>query len=127
MNTYEEIREHRCDFVVSYLLYPPEDGGRILTYQHLRCDFMYEGDDPKTDGIYMIHPEFLGGDGKIVEEQIQISLSGKALMWICIPEMRDEIHKHRVKVGTRGFFVEGTRKIGEVVVTNIVDMFSNHS
>ncbi len=128
MKTYREIRNHREDFIVSYKLYSPQEGGRKVTFQHLRCGFMYEGDDPQEDGIYMIHPEFLNENGSPVNgEDTPISLSGKASMWVLVEEMKEQVHRKRIKVGTRGFFMEGSRKIGEVVVEEIVALNENHA
>jgi hypothetical protein len=125
MKTYEEIRGHRPDFVVRYRLYPPSEGGRRLTFQHLRCDFMYENDDPKRDGIFMIHPEFLDKDGEPVGEENPVPLEGLATMWILVPEMRKTVHESRAKVGVRGHFVEGSRKIGDVTIEAIVGLHEN--
>ena len=126
MKTYEEIRGHKPDFVVSYRLYSPSEGGRKVTYQHLRCDFMYEGDDPSKDGIFMIHPEFLGKDGKPLDERHPVPLEGKATMWVLMPEMRASVHRSRAKVGTRGHFMEGPRKIGDVKIEAIVGLHEEH-
>ena len=125
MKTYEQIRGHKPDFIVRYRLYAPSEGGRKVTYQHLRCDFMYDGDDPHTDGIYMIHPEFIDKNGDPLDEELPVPLDGHASMWILVPEMRKRVHRSRLKVGTRGYFMEGSKKVGEVVVEKIVGLHDN--
>lgn len=125
MKTYEEIRGNKADFVVRYRLYSQSEGGRKVTFQHLRCDFMYERDDPVKDGIFMIHPEFLDEDGRPLDEELPVPLEGKAAMWILVPEMRASVHRSRVKVGTRGHFMEGPRKIGDVTIEEIVGLHEN--
>jgi hypothetical protein len=125
MKTYEQIRGYRPDFVVKYRLYTPAEGGRKVTFQHLRCDFLYDGDDPQKDGIYMIHPEFLTAEGAPLGEDVPVPLEGRASMWILSPEMRKTIHKARAKVGMKGFFVEGPRKVGEVMIDEIVGLHEN--
>lgn len=125
MKTYEEIRGHKADFLVQYRLYSPSKDGRKVTFQHLRCDFMYEGDDPVKDGIFMIHPEFQGEDGSPIEEEVPVPLEGKASMWILVPESRASVHRSRAKVGTRGHFMEGPRKIGDVTIEEIVGLHEN--
>ena len=125
MKEYKDIRSHGPDFIVSYRLYTPEEGGRKTTYQHLRCDFMYEGDDPTDDGIYMIHPEFLDGVGHPLAENVAVPLSGTASMWILSPEMRASIHRRRVKIGVRGHFMEGPRKIGDLTIEEIAGLNTN--
>jgi hypothetical protein len=125
VKTYEQIRGHLPDFIVRYRLYTPSEGGRKVTYQHLRCDFMYEGDDPSIDGIYMIHPEFLDESGNPVDEDVSIPLTGRATMWILLPEMRTMVHRQRAEVGVRGHFMEGSRKIGDVEIEEIVGLHEN--
>lgn len=86
---------------------------------------MYEGDDPSTDGIYMIHPQFLDKHGQPLDNGLPVPLEGKASMWILIPEMRASIHQSRIKLETRGHFMEGWRKIGDVAVDSIVGLHEN--
>jgi hypothetical protein len=124
MRTYEQIRGHKPDFVVAYHIYAPENGGRKVTYQHLRCDFMYEGDDPSEDGIFMIHPEFLDTNGFPLKEEHPVPLEGKASMWVLVPSMR-ALHSSRIKVGVKGYFMEGSRKVGALEVTKIVGLHEN--
>ncbi|MEJ5031294.1 hypothetical protein [Comamonas sp. MYb69] len=125
MRTYEEIRGYPPDFIVSYHLYAPSEGGRKITYQHLRCDFMYEGYDIASDGIFMIYPEFLGADGLPIEEGIPVPLDGRASMSILSPEMRASVHQGRIEIGTRGYFMEGGRKVGSLEVVQIVGLHAN--
>ena len=122
MKTYAESTGHKPDFVVSYRLYSPSEGGRKITYQHLRCDFMYEGDDPLRDGIFMVYPEFLGDGGEPLGEGIPVPLEGKATMWVLAPEQRASVHRSRAKVGVRGHFMEGPRKVGDVKIEAIVGL-----
>jgi len=124
VQTYQQLRGEQADFVVKYRLLRPEEGGRKLTFQHLRCDFLYKGDDPTTDGIFMIHPEFLDSEGEPIQEDIEVPLEGKASMWVLVPQMR-RFHRTRIKVGTRGHFVEGSRRIGSVEVERIVALHEN--
>ena len=125
MRTYEEIRGHKADFVVKYRLYAPSEGGRKVTFQHLRCDFMYEGVEPQEDGVFMIHPEFLDEHGAPLEDCVIVPLEGKASMWILIPEMRAFVHGSRAKIGMRGHFMEGSRKVGDVKIEQIVGLHEN--
>ena len=79
---YEQIRMRPCDFVVKYNFLTKDEGGRQtgLPIQGIRSDFMYYGDNPKTDSVYMIHPEFLDKFDNVITEKIVVSESGKALM-----------------------------------------------
>lgn len=125
MISYRKIRNHNQDFNVTYKLYPESKGGRTITYQHLRCDFAYERDDIQETGIYMIHPEFLDMNGVPIEENIPVPLSGEASMWILVHEARVKVHQKAIKVGTKGYFMEGGRRIGEVIVNKIIGLHEN--
>jgi hypothetical protein len=125
MKTYKENTNQNQDFEVKYRLYGLEDGGRKATFQHLRCDFSYEEDDIDEIGIYMIWPEFLDSSGKPINDKEIVPLEGEASMWIVVDEMREKVHRRKIKVGTKGFFMEGLRRIGEVKVTRIVDLNIN--
>lgn len=85
---------------------------------------MYEGDDPQTGGIYMIHPEFLDPSGVPLADDEPVPLEGTASMWVLTPQMRTA-HQARVKVGARGFFMEGPRKVGAVEVVRIEALHAN--
>lgn len=123
MRTYNEIRGHGPDFYVTYRLYAPSEGGRKVTHQHLRCDFMYAGDEPQQ--LFMIHPEFLDDTGTPIDEGVPVPLAGTASMWIVIPAMRALVHRGRISVGVRGHFMEGSRRVGDVEVTRIAGLHDN--
>lgn len=124
---HEKTVGHPQDFDVKYRLYSIEEGGRKNPpRQGYRCDFSYDGDDITKTGIYMIHPEFEDEKGEIIlDRELSIALEGTARMWIVIPEMREVIHRHRIHVGVKGYFMEGSRKVGEVEVIKIVGLFTN--
>ncbi len=125
--TYESIRKHPHDFKVKYKLYPREEGGRRITYQGLRCDFSYLGDDI-ADGIYIIHPEFEDINGNIILDTDEpVPLESTARMWILSPQMRELVHKDRISIGTKGFMMEGPRKIGKLEVIEIAGLYSNNN
>lgn len=120
---YKNLRKHNHDFEVRYRVYSVEEGNTQKFFQGLRCDFKYA--DYTEDGIYMIHPEFLNTDGSVVLDQDhEVSSTGYARMWIIVPQMR-ELHKKRIKVGTKGYFVAGSKRLGEVEVVKIADLFNN--
>ena len=94
--------------------------------QGMRCDFLYEDDDPKIHGIHIIWPELLDKDENVLlNKDIEPPKSGKATMWIGMPEMREKIHQHRLKVGTKGYWVIGSKILAKVKVTKIIGLFIN--
>lgn len=111
MQSYRDVRKTWPDFRVRYQFFSEaEDGRKELPFQHIRSDFLYAGDDPLKDGIWCIWPEFLSADGAVLPEDDQrVSREGLADMYILNSELRAE-HARRIRVGTKGYFVEGSKK-----------------
>jgi hypothetical protein len=123
---YEEIRAHIADFRVRYRFIIGEGGRLGPPYQAYRSDFKYE--HPLHDGynqLFMIHPEFENDNGEIIlDDKEQVSINGTARMWILIPERRI-YHEDKIFVGTKGFFMEGSRKVAECEVIEILGLLTN--
>ena len=124
---YAEQRGHPADFEVRYRFFTSGEGGRLSgpSWQHYRCDWAYESDDTAQDGIFMIWPEFLAEDGSIQPEGSPVPWSGDATMWILIPELRERIHRSRIREGVCGYFMEGSRRVAEAVVTRVLGLHTN--
>jgi hypothetical protein len=113
------------DFEVEYEFDIDPELGLIKPAQGMRCDFLYEGDDPSIDGIHMIWPELLDQDGNVIlDKNIEPPKLGKATMWIGIPETKEKIHRARIKVGTKGYWVIGSKVLAKVRVTKIIGLFT---
>ena len=112
------------DFEVKYRFFSASEGGRKTgtPFQGYRSDWAYEGDDIKETGIYMIHPEFLDENGNVLDKDVQVSVEGIARMGILIEEMKDIIHRKRIEVGVKGYFMEGGRRVAEAEVIKIVGL-----
>jgi len=120
--SYSDRMGRRADFRVRYRFLSEEEGGRrSLPMQHIRSDFLYEGDDPQKDGIWCIWPEFLSAAGEVLPEHERVPPEGLADMYILNKELRSE-HKGRIQVGTKGFFVEGARRTGTCVVVEVLNL-----
>src|SRR5690606_35494357 len=106
---YSETSGRKPDFEVDYVLDIHPELHSVKLGQGMRCDFLYEEDDPKADGIYMIWPELLDENCKIIlDKRIAPAQSGKSTMWIGMHETREKIHRNRIKVGTKGYWVVGS-------------------
>jgi len=118
---YRERLKHSADFRVKYKFRSKEDGGRNnLPFQGLRCDFSYDGEDK----IYIIWPEFEDGAGNVIlENDSTVPEEGTASMWVVIPERR-EMHKNKIRIGTKCFFWEG-KITADCEVIEILDLFKN--
>jgi hypothetical protein len=112
------------DFEVKYRFLSSLEGGRLTgpPFQGYRCDWAYEGDDIAKTGIYMIWPEFEDENGNILEKNIQVPVEGIAGMIIINKELKETIHRERIKVGVRGFFMEGGKRVAEAVVIRICNL-----
>jgi hypothetical protein len=113
------------DFEVSYRFLTAEEGGRqnSLPLQGYRCPWAYEDDN--VEGLALmweILPEFEDAEGRIIPHLAPITATGTAKMYILDPKMRQEIHRERIHIGTKGFFMEGTKKVAEATVTNILNL-----
>jgi hypothetical protein len=118
---YEQIRNRPCDFLVKYRFFTSDEGGRKTgpPMQGYKSDFMYDGDNPKTDSIYMIHPEFIDNNNNVITDKSIRSWSGKAKMWILNADFLP-YHISRIKVGVKGYFMEGPNKTAECQVIEII-------
>jgi predicted nucleotidyltransferase len=68
----------------------------------------------------MIWPEFLDNENNVIlDKSIRVSTFGKAKMWI-VTEVNKELHKSRIEIGQKGYFMEGPRKIAECEVVEIL-------
>jgi hypothetical protein len=126
MTCYAESTGHWADFEVRYRFLTTEGGGRRTgtPFQHYRCDWSYEGDDPSL-GIYMIYPEFMAEDGSVMPESVPVPASGIATMWILSHDLRVQVHRARIRQGVRGYFMEGARRVAEAVVTRVLGLHTN--
>jgi hypothetical protein len=118
----QRLAEIRKDFEVEYRFLSTDEGGRRTgpPYQMYRSDWMYEGDDPRVNGIYMIWPIFLEENGEIREPNTPVPIEGKAQMFIVDDEQRASIHAGRIHPGTRGYFMEGPNRVAEATVTQLL-------
>lgn len=110
------------DFEVRYRFFTPREGGRqSAPRQHLRFNFLYDGDDPTREGSWMIWPEMLDAAGDPLSEG-PVPAQGLAHMFIADPDLRETVHRHRLTVGVRGFFVVGALRVAACEVTKLVGL-----
>lgn len=124
---YEERLFYPQDFNVRYRFYSAEEGGRkLLPKQGYRSDFAIEDDFLKSPiSLRVIHPEFEDENRNlIIDETKPILLSGTARMWILFPQSRTR-HRNEIKLGMRGYFMEGSRKVAVAEIIEIVGLYTN--
>ncbi|MES2981214.1 MAG: hypothetical protein V4727_02785 [Verrucomicrobiota bacterium] len=113
------------DFEAQIRIYTEAQGGRKTPpFNGIRWDFAYEGDDIQKVGIFMIWPDFydINGDSLTKDEPLPLDQILMARMTIVVDEMRDQIHKQRVEVGTRFYCHEGGKRVAEGSVTRITGL-----
>ncbi|GAA4045433.1 hypothetical protein GCM10022409_34340 [Hymenobacter glaciei] len=114
------------DFRVSYRLFSAEEGGRKTShFQHIRWDFSYEDETiGKPNQVFLIWPEFISDSGQVLPEGQPMPKQGLADMFIANPAFR-AFHSQHIKVGVRGYFREGFRKIALCEVVEILALHQN--
>lgn len=93
-----------------------------MPFNGYRSDWLYDGDDLYVEGLSIIWPTFENESGEILENQISVLRDGFARMTVVVPEIRISTHQQRIKIGTKGFFMEGSRKVAKAEVVEILDL-----
>ena len=120
---YEQNRKRKCDFIVKYRFLSEEEGGRKSgnPIQGYRSDFMYS-EEEHLQRTWMIWPEFLDQENNvIVDKTLRVPTLGKAQMWIMNENFYD-LHRERIKIGLKAYFVEGPFKTAECEVVEIINL-----
>ncbi len=121
---YKERWGHEEDFIVKYRFYSFEEGGRkSIPHQGIRSDFWYICDNHEMKGVFMIYPQFEDANGKMIESG-PVEQEGVAKMWILNEELRP-YHQERIKVGSIGYFMEGSRRTAICEVVEITGLMTN--
>jgi hypothetical protein len=117
---YTQLFGRLPDFRVTYRLFTAKEGGRRMpAYQGIRWDFRYEDKSIHT-GTWMIWPEFLGLDGEVLPLG-QIPDLGQANMF-CVNTDSHTFHRQHIRPGGRGYFVEGSRRMGVCEVVDVLKL-----
>lgn len=120
------------DFRVKYRFFTPAEGGRMNpALQGYRSDWVYAEDYEEWVAneklfslpIYMIHPWAVDEYGLEYSPYEFMPSEGFADMSIFSDQMR-LVHRRRIRVGVKGFFVEGSRRVAEAEVIDI--LYLNH-
>lgn len=97
-----------------------------MPFQGYRSDFWYYHEQqPNPNSIYMIWPEFEDEQGNIIiDTERRVSQAGTARMWIIMPTARP-MHRDRISIGMKGYFMEGPRRVAKCNVIEIIGLSSN--
>jgi hypothetical protein len=108
---------------VKYSFLSAEEGGRKTgpPAQGYRSDFKY-AEDEVENRLWIIHPEFLDDSGNVIlDKTIRVPNSGTAKMWI-LSEHLVSMHKSRIRIGQKGYFMEGPHKTAECEIIELVGL-----
>ena len=113
------LNDRAADFEAEITILTPEAGGRSTpAFNGIRWDIMYAEDNLK-DGLYIIWPEFIDKDGNALPTDVPLEGTHLARMYIINEELKDRIHRERLKVGTAFFSIEGSKKVARGIVTRV--------
>jgi hypothetical protein len=114
------------DFEAAIRIYTQEQGGRKSpAYNGIRWDFAY-ADDPPAKDLFMIHPDFYDerGDSLSSDKPLSTDTELPARMVILNEETRQQVHRLRIREGTRFYCHEGPHRVAEGRITRITGLFS---
>ncbi|HMI05354.1 MAG TPA: hypothetical protein VK541_22890 [Pedobacter sp.] len=125
--SYEKRLGHPADFKVRYRFYTFQEGGRkSIPHQGYRSDFWY--DHPEHNGtnlLFMIWPEFEDENGQVIlDDENPVPSAGIAQMWVIAAENR-VYHLDKIELGLKGYFMEGSRRVAECEVIEILGLGTN--
>jgi hypothetical protein len=108
---------------VRYRFYSKKAGGRLsLPHQGYRPDFWYAHESHMSNQVFMIWPEFENMAGEvIIQNNGPVDENGTARMWIIAPEIRS-YHCDKIKIGIIGYFMEGSKKVAECEVIELLGL-----
>ncbi|SEL54965.1 hypothetical protein SAMN05428989_1900 [Pseudoxanthomonas sp. GM95] len=113
------------DFEASIRILTEAEGGRKTSpFNGIRWDFAY-ADDPASRQLYMIWPDFHGPSGDSFPKDMPLPLSTElfARMTVLVDEMREEVHRARIKPGVTFYCHEGSKRVAIGRVTRITGLF----
>lgn len=106
---YTEVFGREADFQVTYQLFTAEEGvRRTPAYQGIRWDIRY--DEATRPQNWMVYPEFIDPDGFAIPNG-PFAPVGRANMFALNPYWLST-HRQLVNIGTRGYFMEGSTRVG---------------
>jgi hypothetical protein len=116
------------DFEALIRIFPPSEGGRHApAFNGIRWDISYPDETPNQ--LYMVWPDFVDkeGESRSATEVLPVGAEIRAYMTVVADEMRADVHRQRIRVGTKFFCNEGPRRVAEGSVTKIVGLFLTRS
>ena len=112
------------DFEATIRILTAAEGGRINSpCNGIRWDFAYASDEP-AEHLYMIHPDFYSpsGDSLTTDAPLPLGVDLRARMTIVVDEMREQVHRARMKPGVEFYCHEGSKRVAVGRITRITGL-----
>src|SRR5882762_3970790 len=105
-------RIHRVpdDFEAVIRIFSPAEGGRVSpAFNGIRWAFAYAENQPEGE-IYDVFPDFFdqNGDSLPTDKPLPVGPELPARMVVLFDEMRDKLHRARIREGVRFYCQEGS-------------------
>lgn len=110
------------DFEARIRIFTLAEGGRTPPYNGIKWDFAYDVSGINPETLYMIWPQFVDETGTLLSEDLPLSpgVPLRAFMYIVVDEMRETIHRERLRIGTKFYCHEGPRRVAAGEVTALL-------
>lgn len=121
-------RIHRVpdDFEALIRIFSPAEGGRASpSFNGIRWAFAYAENQPEGE-IYDVFPDFFddNGDSLPTDKPLPVGRELPARMVVLFDEMRERLHRARIREGVRFYCQEGRKRVAEGRVTRITGLFN---
>ena len=107
-----------ADFEAEIVFVADDDGRARPAVQGDRPDMRYQTYEPDT--AWMIWPRFLDGNGRELPDGARVPPVARAHMFIPNRDLRRDVHRGRIDIGTDFELVEGKRTVATGRVTAIL-------
>ena len=117
------------DFEATIRILTEAEGGRKTSpFNGLRWDFSYVA-DTATDQLYMIWPDFFSpsGDSLPKDQPLPLSTELTARMTVVVDEMREQVHRARIRPGVEFYCHEGPRRVAIGRVTQVTGLHNDRA
>lgn len=112
------------DFEATLRILTGSEGGRRTSpFNGIRWDFSYAEDDSPAP-LYMIWPDFLDADGESLPADAPLPLGVElvARMTIVADDMREQVHRARIRPGVAFYCHEGPKRVAVGRVTRVTGL-----
>lgn len=115
------------DFEAVIRIFAANEGGRTSSaFNGIRWAFAYAENQPEGE-LYEIFPDFFDEEGNSLptDRPLPVGRDLPARMVVLFDEMREKVHRGRIREGVRFLCHEGPKRVAEGRVTRVTGLFKN--